>query len=93
MVKTVYKVLDSENRILIPQNMRSALGVSAGDIIGLTEERGKIIVKKAIAVDDEPMPTLAKESYVKSVVREFDEPALAELMEIIAKLLRERGKK
>jgi AbrB family looped-hinge helix DNA binding protein len=93
MSKTIYKIMDSKNRILIPQDMRQKLDVSAGDIVGLTEDKGRLTVKKAIAVDDGPMTTIAKECYVKSVVKEFDAKALTEILEIIAKLLQERKPK
>jgi len=93
MQKTVYKVLDSKGRILIPLDMRQKIDIEAGGIVGLSEEKGRLIVKKAIALDDGPMPTVAKECYVKSVVREFDNRALMEISEIIARLLQEQKSK
>jgi hypothetical protein len=80
-------------------DMRQKIDIAVGGIVGLTEEKGRVIVKKAIAVDDGPLPTAAKECYVKSVVKEFislpwygnvDNKALTEILEIIARLLQEQ---
>ncbi len=89
MNKAIFKVVDEKGKVLLPQAHRASLGIEKGNIVSLTAEKGKISVKKAVVIADENVPIEAKECYVQSVVREFEGPALVELLELIAGLIQE----
>ena len=91
MSKPIFKVVDNKGRVLIPQELRALSGIERGGIVSMVVDRGRIAVKKAIVVDGDDMPMEAKECYVQSAVREFSGKALADLLEVIARLIQAQG--
>jgi AbrB family looped-hinge helix DNA binding protein len=43
--------VSEKGQITVPKPLRERLGIRAGDQLELTEESGKIVVRKAVAVD------------------------------------------
>ena len=88
MEHSIFKILDDKGRVLVPQEIRSSLGLSKGDVVALRVNSGHLTIKKAIIVDGEHMPLSAKRVYVESALRDFNGEDLAELLVLIAQLLR-----
>jgi len=91
MEQPIYKIIDDKGRVLVPQEMRTALGMSKGDIVALRADGGRLTVKKAVVVDGTHMPPKAKLAYVEAALREFDGEQLGDILVLSAKLLREKG--
>ena len=90
MNKPVFKIVDDKGRVLIPAQLRTALGIEKGDVVGITTGKGTILVKKAIVLEDNKMTPEAKVCYVQAAVREMDHSALTNLLELAVKLLQEK---
>ncbi len=93
MNKPTFKLVDDKGRILIPAPLRASLGLTSGDVVAITAERGSVIVKKAVVVDRDTMPMAAKVAYAETVAREMDDNALTDLLELAVRLLQERKSK
>lgn len=89
MNKPIFKLVDDKGRILIPKPIRASLGIAAGDVAAITAERGAVIIKKAIVLDDQRMPPEAKQAYAETVIRELPPDKLAEVLELAVRLLKE----
>jgi|GEM_PF-1544293 len=89
MSKPIFKIIDDKGRVLIPAPVRKALGLRPGDIVGVTAERGRVALKKAIVVEDGNIPQAAKEAYVEAVMRELPSDRLTDLLELAVRLIRE----
>jgi len=89
MSKPIFKIIDDKGRVLIPAPVRKALGLRPGDIVGITAERGRVAMKKAIVVEDGNIPQSAKEAYVEAVMRELPSDRLTDLLELAVRLIRE----
>jgi len=87
MNKPVFKVLDDKGRLAIPKAVRDNTGIAKGDVVAITSDRGRVIVKKAIVLEDGKMPLPAKEAYAEAILRELDSGSLSRLMELAAKQL------
>ena len=87
MEQPIFKILDDKGRVLVPQEIRSSLGLSKGDVVALRTEAGRLTVKKAVVVEGAHMPPAAKKAYVESALREFNGEQLAELLALIAQLV------
>jgi len=88
MKKPIFKILDDKGRVLVPQELRTSLGLSKGDVVALRADNGRLIVKKAVVIDGNHMTPLVKRAYVEAALREFSGEDLAELLALIARLIR-----
>jgi len=90
MSKPIFKIIDDKGRVLIPAPVRKALALRPGDIVGVTAERGRVAMKKAIVVEGGNIPQSAKEAYVEAVMRELPQDRLTDLFELAVRLIREQ---
>ncbi|MDL2272993.1 AbrB/MazE/SpoVT family DNA-binding domain-containing protein [Oscillospiraceae bacterium OttesenSCG-928-G22] len=89
MSKAIFKVIDDKGRVVIPAPIRSTLGLSPGDIVGVAVSGGRVSVKKAIVLEDERMPLDARQAYAETVMRELPPDRLAEVLELVVRRLKE----
>ncbi len=91
MSKIVFKIVDEKGRITIPAPVRSALGITGGDVVTITAEQGSIQIRKAIVLENTGTMSMdAKQSYIEAVVLELDDQRLAEHLEYSSRQLAQR---
>ena len=79
-MKPIYKVLDAQGRVYIPQELRESAGVGSGDVLELRAGKGKITLIKSKVVAPEP-PT------VDDILEMLQAVPKAALLETTAKLM------
>lgn len=74
--KKIYKVLDSQGRIVLPREFREEVDIQKGDIIELSVQDNAIIVEKldVIKLNDDSLETLL--NTVISTAKKLDKGSL-----------------
>jgi len=89
--KSIYKIIDSSGRILIPKELRAAADMEAGDIVKLGIQKGTVTAKKLDIIEVGDQSPEAVETYVKAAVKAMSEETQINIAAHILELL-ERGK-
>ena len=82
--KPIYKIMDGKGRVLIPKELRTAIGMDYGDIVKVGVSQGTVSVKKVDLIEVGDMSPEAVEAYVHAAIREMPEE---KQISIAAKLL------
>jgi len=77
--KSVYKVVDSKGRVLIPSEFRQVAEINRGDIVKLGIDKGRVTVKKVDLIEIGDQSPQAVEAYVFSAVKTMEKQILLSL--------------
>lgn len=88
--KAVYKIVDSEGRVLIPKELRIASGVDFGDIVRLDVGQGGVNVQKVDIVEVGDKSPEAVEAFVRAAIRDMPEEKQIAIAGRLLELLQQR---
>ena len=89
--KPVYKLIDGDGRVLIPQAMRLAAGISLGDIVKLGLTDGAVSVQKVALIEAGDQSPEAVEAFVRSAFKTMKDDTRISLISELTKLLQQNG--
>lgn len=90
MKKPVYKLLDQKGRILIPKELRNAVGMEFGDIVSLGVSNGKVVARKVDIIEIGDQSPEAVESYVRAAFRTMPDDTRVSLIADLSRLLQQK---
>lgn len=82
----MYKILDSQGRIVIPQDLREEADIHKGDIVELTNDMGGILMKKLDIVKLNDSSTESLRNTVISSAKKLDRKSLMMLAKRMVEL-------
>lgn len=90
MSKSMYKLVDSKGRVLIPKAFREKAGMDYGDIVRLGISGGRVTVTKVDIVEVGDQSPEAVEAYVRAAVKAMPDDKRLELLGELSSLLRKK---
>ena len=90
MSKPIYKLVDHNGRILIPLELRNAIGVGKGDIVQLGLFNGKVTVRKVDVIEIGDQSPDAVEAYVRAAFRTMPNDVRVSLISDLSGLLQQK---
>ncbi|MEA5022207.1 hypothetical protein DesLBE_3923 [Desulfitobacterium sp. LBE] len=85
--KTMYKIIDSKGRILIPKELRGACAMDCGDIVKLSLGQGFLTAKKVDLIEVGDQSPEAVEAFVRAAIQTMPEETqigiAARLLELV----------
>ena len=75
-MKMIYKILDSQGRIVLPQELREIVDVQKGDILELSVHKNIIEIRKLDVVKLNDDSNESKRNTVIAVAKELDKASL-----------------
>lgn len=91
MSKPVYKLLDSKGRVLIPREMRSAVGMEYGDILAMELVDGKVQIRKVELIEVGDQSPEAVEAYVRTAIKTMPDAIRLSLIADLSGLVGQKG--
>lgn len=88
--KPIYKLVDGKGRILIPKNLRDAVGMGYGDIVRLGLSDGRVTVRKVDVVEAGDQSPEAVEAYVRAALKSMPDSTRLELLGELSSLLQKK---
>lgn len=89
--KPVYKLMDGKGRVLIPKDMRVAVGMNFGDIVKLGVLDGRVTVQKVEIIEAGDQSPEAVEAFVRSAFKTMRDDTRISLISELSKLLQQNG--
>lgn len=90
--KAIYKVVDDKGRVLIPKELRRAVGINHGDIVKLGIDKGRVTAQKVDLIEIGDQSPQAVEAYVFSAVKTMEKQTLLSLAARLIDLIDEQHK-
>lgn len=86
MKMSVYKILDSQGRIVLPVELREQVDIQKGDILELYVQKNSIIVEKldVVKINDESLKNM--ENMILSTAKKLDRGSLLFLAKRLVEL-------
>ena len=88
--KPIYKIMDGKGRVLIPKELRTAIGMDYGDIVKVGVSQGTVSVKKVDLIEVGDMSPEAVEAYVHAAIREMPEEKQISIAAKLRELVEQR---
>ena len=88
--KPIYKLVDQNGRILIPVELRRAVGMEQGDIVQLGLFNGKVTVRKVDVIEIGDQSPDAVEAYVRAAFRTMPNDVRVSLISDLSGLLQQK---
>lgn len=70
--KKIFKVIDEQGRIAIPQDIRVQAGIEVGDIVHLSSLNGEIILRKVVIVESQTEKLKETEEYIIAAMKKLN---------------------
>ncbi|WP_270809964.1 AbrB/MazE/SpoVT family DNA-binding domain-containing protein [Hungatella effluvii] len=91
MSKTVYKLMDYRGRVMIPKEMREAMGVEYGSIIALNLSNGQVVVRKIELIEVGDQSPEVVEAYVRAAIKTMPDTIRLSLISDLFGLIQQKG--
>lgn len=86
MKMSVYKILDSQGRIVLPVELREQVDIQKGDILELNVQKNSIVIEKldVVKINDESLKNM--ENMILSTAKKLDRGSLLFLAKRLVEL-------
>lgn len=86
MKMSIYKILDSQGRIVLPAELREQVDIQKGDILELSVQKNAIIIEKldVVKLNDESLKNM--ENMILSTAKKLDQGSLLFLAKRLVEL-------
>lgn len=88
--KSLYKLMDSKGRVLIPKELRTASGMDYGDIVRLELLSGRASVQKVDIIEIGDQSPEAVEAYVRAAFKTMPDDTRLSLISDLTALLQQK---
>lgn len=88
--KPIYKLVDGKGRVLIPKELRTAVGMDYGDIVRLGVESGRVSVRKVDVIEVGDQSPEAVEAYVRAAFKTMPDNTRLGLIAELTGLMRQK---
>ena len=88
--KSIYKLMDSKGRVLIPKELRTAGGMDYGDIVRLGVSNGTVSVQKVDIIEIGDQSPEAVEAYVRAALKTMPDDTRLSLISDLTALLQQK---
>lgn len=88
--KSIYKLMDSKGRVLIPKELRTASGIDYGDIVRLGVVNGTVSIQKVDIIEIGDQSPEAVEAYVRAAFKIMPNDTKLSLISDLTALLQQK---
>lgn len=93
MKMSIYKILDSQSRVVIPSDLREQVDIDKGDIIELSISENRIIIEKLDVVKINDVSSTNMENTVLSAAKTLNRGSLLMLARKLVELAEKKEEK